>query len=111
MREVIKQVVDDAEFLEVQENWARNMVDRLRPHGRDQHRHRRERAVGFAGTLDNNSSIKAARFVRFCDSFNIPIVTLVDVPGYLPSAEQESTAWSATRPSCCTPIARPRRPK
>ena len=89
MREVIKKIVDNAEFLEVQEHWARNMVIGFA--------HLDGISIGivanepsvYAGTLDNNSSIKAARFVRFCDCYNIPIVTFVDVPGYLPSAEQE----------------------
>ena len=89
MKEVIKHVVDNSEFLEVHEHWARNIV------------------VGFArldgypvgvignqpkvlaGTLDIASSTKGARFVRFCDAFNIPLLTFVDVPGFLPGTKQE----------------------
>lgn len=89
VKDVIYGIVDDKEFLEVQSNWAQNIV------------------VGFsrfngmvagivanqpkyiAGVLDINASRKAARFVRFCDAFNIPIVTLVDVPGFLPGTTQE----------------------
>jgi acetyl-CoA carboxylase carboxyltransferase component len=89
MREVIWRVVDGGEFLEVQSEWAENIVVGFaRLAGR---------SVGIvgnnpralAGVLDINASIKAARFVRFCDSFNIPLVTFVDVPGFLPGKAQE----------------------
>jgi acetyl-CoA/propionyl-CoA carboxylase len=89
MKEIIKSVVDSAEFLEVHELFAENIiVGFARMAGR---------AVGIvanqplylAGALDINSSNKAARFIRFCDAFNIPIVTLVDTPGYLPGTDQE----------------------
>jgi len=89
VKEVIRSVVDNGEFLEVQPHFAPNIVigfARLNGH-----------SVGivanqplwFAGALDINSSCKAARFVRFCDAFNIPIITFVDVPGFLPGIEQE----------------------
>ncbi|MDE2181002.1 MAG: acyl-CoA carboxylase subunit beta [candidate division NC10 bacterium] len=89
IKELIRMVVDDGEFLEVQEHFARNMVVGFgRLDGQ---------SVGFianqpavlAGCLDIGSSVKAARFIRFCDAFNIPIVTLEDVPGYLPGTAQE----------------------
>jgi acetyl-CoA carboxylase carboxyltransferase component len=89
MREVIQKVVDDGEFYEVQPLYAMSiLVGFARLDGR---------AVGvvanqpkvLAGTLDIDSSEKAARFVRFCDAFNIPLVTLVDVPGFLPGTAQE----------------------
>jgi len=89
VREVIHHVVDNGEFLEVQPLWAPNIVIGFaRLNGR---------TVGivanqplyYAGALDINSSIKAGRFVRFCDAFNIPIVTFVDVPGFLPGIDQE----------------------
>jgi len=89
VREVIHHVVDNGEFLEVQPLWAPNIVIGFaRLNGR---------TVGivanqplyYAGPLDINSSIKAGRFVRFCDAFNIPIVTFVDVPGFLPGIDQE----------------------
>ena len=89
MRDVIMRVVDGGSWFEVHEHWAQNIVvgfARLEgyPVG----------VVGnqpkvLAGTLDINSSIKAARFVRFCDAFNIPLLTFVDVPGFLPGIEQE----------------------
>src|SRR3989442_12540459 len=89
MHEVITRVVDDGEFLEVHERWAENIVcgfARLGGH-----------AVGvvgnqprsLAGVLDIDASDKAARFVRTCDAFNIPLVTFVDVPGFLPGTTQE----------------------
>ena len=89
MRELIGCAVDDGQFLEVHKSYAENMVvgfARLmgRPVG----------VVGnqplvLAGCLDINASVKAARFVRFCDCFNIPLITLVDVPGFLPGLHQE----------------------
>jgi acetyl-CoA carboxylase carboxyltransferase component len=86
---VIDAVMDDGIFFEVQPFWARNIVigfARLDGHPvgvvANQPAH-------LAGTLDINSSVKAARFVRFCDAFNIPLVTFVDVPGFLPGTQQE----------------------
>src|SRR5467141_2476699 len=89
MRDVISRVVDRDSWFEVHEHWARNIVvglARLEGHPIG--------VVGnqpnvLAGTLDINSSIKAARFVRFCDCFNVPLLTFVDVPGFLPGIEQE----------------------
>jgi len=87
--DVISMVVDDGDFYQIHEHYARNIVCGL---GRlDGY------AVGIvgnqpavlAGTLDIDASVKAARFVRFCDAFNIPMVTFVDVPGFLPGVEQE----------------------
>ena len=89
MRSVIDRIVDDEEFMEVHQNFAPNiLVGFGRLNGR---------AVGIvgnqpaylAGVLDINASTKAARFVRFCDCFNIPLITLVDVPGFMPGVEQE----------------------
>lgn len=89
MKHVIEAVADDEEFFEVHDQWAQNIVvgfARLDGH-----------TVGIvanqpavlAGTLDITASEKAARFVRFCDAFNIPLVTFVDVPGFLPGVDQE----------------------
>ncbi len=89
IKELIHKVVDEGDFFEVQETFARNIVIGFaRMEGR---------TVGFvanqpmvlAGVLDSDASRKAARFVRFCDCFNIPIVTFVDVPGFLPGTDQE----------------------
>ena len=89
MHKVIETVLDEGEFLETQELFARNIITgfgRLdgRPVGivANQPMH-------FAGTLDIDASEKAARFIRFCDAFNIPVITFVDVPGFLPGTSQE----------------------
>ena len=89
IKDIIESVCDNNYFFEVQEHYAQNIVIGYGRLG--------GRSVGFvanqpasyAGVLDINSSIKAARFVRFCDAFNIPLITLVDVPGFLPGTAQE----------------------
>lgn len=89
IREVIEGIVDENSFLEVHKNYAENIVVGFA--------HVAGRSIGIvanqpavlAGVLDIESSKKGARFVRFCDSFNIPILTLVDVPGFLPGTDQE----------------------
>lgn len=89
MYQVIGSIVDDGRFLEVHKSWAKNIVTGFA--------HMNGRSVGIvanqpkilAGVLDINASRKAARFVRFCDAFNIPLVTLVDVPGFLCGTQQE----------------------
>ncbi len=89
MRDIILRVADHGQFLEVHEHWARNIVVGFaRLNGRSVGVVGNQPKV-LAGTLDIDSSIKAARFVRFCDCFNIPLVTFVDVPGFLPGASQE----------------------
>jgi propionyl-CoA carboxylase beta chain len=89
MKDIIRTVLDDKRFLEVHRHYARNMVVGFgRMDGK---------AVGIianqpkvlAGCLDNDASVKCARFVRCCDAFNIPLLTFVDVPGYLPGVQQE----------------------
>jgi len=87
--EVIESIVDDGEFYEVHAHWAGNIVIGLaRLDGYAVGVVANQPAV-LAGTLDIEASTKAARFVRFCDAFNIPLVTLVDVPGFLPGVDQE----------------------
>jgi propionyl-CoA carboxylase beta chain len=89
IKDIIHRVVDSGEFFEVQEHWAKNMVIGLaRMDGRSVGIVANQPAF-LAGCLDINSSVKAARFVRFCDAFNIPILTFEDVPGFLPGTEQE----------------------
>ncbi|HPT13226.1 MAG TPA: acyl-CoA carboxylase subunit beta [Bacteroidales bacterium] len=89
VKEIICAIADDSDFFEVHSRWAENIVvgfGRMSGH-----------TVGFvanqplvlAGVLDVDSSDKAARFIRYCDAFNIPLVTLVDLPGYLPGVDQE----------------------
>ncbi len=89
MVEVIETVLDGDEFFEVHEHWARNIVTGFgRLNGHSVGIVANQPAV-LAGTLDINASEKAARFVRFCDAFNIPLITFVDVPGFLPGVDQE----------------------
>jgi acetyl-CoA carboxylase carboxyltransferase component len=89
MRDIVRRVVDEGDYLEVQQHWAQNLTmgfARLNGH-----------AVGIvgqnpaylAGVLDIDAATKGGRFVRFCDAFNLPIITFVDVPGYLPGVAQE----------------------
>jgi acetyl-CoA carboxylase carboxyltransferase component len=89
MLEVITRVVDNGEFLDIQRDFAPNIIvgyGRLsgRPIGIVA-----QQPAYLAGVIDIHASVKAARFVRFCDAFNIPIVTFVDVPGYMPGKDQE----------------------
>ncbi|WP_308646524.1 acyl-CoA carboxylase subunit beta [Nocardia cyriacigeorgica] len=92
MRRVVAEIVDDGQYLEVHESWARNIICALaRLDGTVVGIVGNQPAV-LAGVLDIDASEKAARFVRMCDSFNIPLVTLVDVPGFLPGVEQEHDA-------------------
>jgi propionyl-CoA carboxylase beta chain len=89
MKDVIHAVVDDGYFFEVQEHYAKNMVVGFaRLDGRSVGIVANNPAM-LAGTLDINASIKGARFVRFCDCFNIPLITFEDVPGFLPGTAQE----------------------
>jgi propionyl-CoA carboxylase beta chain len=89
IKEVIHAVVDDGYFFEVQEHFAKNMVVGFtRLNGRSAGIIANQPAF-LAGTLDINASIKGARFVRFCDCFNIPLVIFEDVPGFLPGTNQE----------------------
>ena len=89
IKEIISKIVDDGVFFEIHELFAENIVVGFARLG--------GRSVGLianqplflAGALDIHSSVKAARFIRFCDSFNIPLITLVDTPGYLPGTDQE----------------------
>lgn len=89
VKNIITSLVDGGDFLEIGENYAKNIIIGLARISGE--------VVGFvanqpkflAGSIDINASRKAARFIRFCDSFNIPIITLVDVPGFLPGRDQE----------------------
>ena len=89
MHDVLRRVVDDGAFLEIQPAWAQNIIVGFARLG--------GRSVGIvaqqpsvlAGALDIDASVKAARFVRTCDAFNVPLVTFVDVPGFLPGVDQE----------------------
>lgn len=89
VRNIIKSIVDDSRFLEVQELFAPNIVIGFARMEGDTVGFVANQPGAMAGVLDCNSSDKAARFIRFCDAFNIPLVTLVDLPGYLPGVDQE----------------------
>jgi propionyl-CoA carboxylase beta chain len=89
MKDIIEHIVDNACFFEVHEHFARNIVVGFaRMNGRPVGIVANQPAF-LAGVLDNDASIKAARFVRFCDCFNLSLITLEDVPGFLPGVNQE----------------------
>ena len=89
MKDVIYSIVDDAEFLEVHRHYAKNILVGFSRMGGQSVGVVANQPNFLAGVLDIESSRKAARFIRFCDCFNIPILTLVDVPGFLPGSGQE----------------------
>ncbi|HSR32959.1 MAG TPA: carboxyl transferase domain-containing protein, partial [Anaerolineae bacterium] len=89
MKDVIRRVVDDGDFFEVQEHWASNIIIGFARQGGFSVGIVAQQPMVLAGVLDIDSSTKAARFVRFCDCFNIPIITFEDVPGFLPGVNQE----------------------
>ncbi len=89
MREIITRVVDDGHWLEIQPEWAQNMLIGFARLGGYSVGIVANQPAYLAGCLDIDASVKAARFVRFCDCFNIPLITFVDVPGFLPGTSQE----------------------
>jgi acetyl-CoA carboxylase carboxyltransferase component len=89
MRQVIAELVDEADFLELHETWAPNVICALARVDGGVVGVVGNQPMALAGVLDSLAAQKAARFVRFCDAFSIPLVTLVDVPGFLPGTEQE----------------------
>ncbi len=89
IKDIIHRVVDDGEFFEIHEHWAKNIVVGLGRMGGQSVGIVANQPAFLAGCLDINSSDKGARFVRFCDAFNIPILTFEDVPGFLPGTDQE----------------------
>lgn len=108
MKELIEKIVDDGEFFELQPDYAKNIVIGFaRIEGRSIGVVANQPLV-LAGCLDIKASIKAARFVRFCDAFNIPVVTLVDVPGFMPERSRNTAASLSMAQNCSmrTQIAR-----
>ncbi len=89
VRDIIKCLVDDSDFLEIHELWAANIVVGFGRMGGNTVGFVANQPMVLAGVLDCDSADKAARFIRYCDSFNIPIITLEDMPGYLPGVDQE----------------------
>jgi propionyl-CoA carboxylase beta chain len=89
MKEIIRRVVDDGEFLEVHQHYAQNLIVGFARLGGQSVGVVAQQPAVLAGVLDINASVKGARFVRFCDCFNIPLVVFEDVPGFLPGVAQE----------------------
>lgn len=89
IRDIIKSICDDSDFFEIQERWASNIVIGFARLNGETVGIVGNQPLVLAGVLDVDSSDKAARFIRYCDAFNIPLVTLVDLPGYLPGVDQE----------------------
>ena len=89
MRDIIRTITDGSEFLEVMELFAPNIIIGFGRMDGETIGFVANQPMVLAGVLDCDSSDKAARFIRYCDAFNIPIVTLEDMPGYLPGADQE----------------------
>jgi len=89
MGEIIRRVIDDGHFFELQKDYAQNMLIGFARLGGYSVGIVANQPSFLAGSIDIDSSVKAARFVRFCDAFNIPLVTFVDVPGFLPGTQQE----------------------
>lgn len=89
IRTIVETIADDGAFVEVHQDWARNMVVGYMRIAGESVGVVANQPLVLAGCLDIDASIKAARFVRMCDAYNIPLVTLVDVPGFLPGTEQE----------------------
>lgn len=89
MKILITSILDGAEFMEIQADFARNIIVGFGRLGGQTIGLIANQPAVLAGVLDSNASVKAARFVRFCDAFNIPLISLVDVPGFMPGPEQE----------------------
>jgi propionyl-CoA carboxylase beta chain len=89
MKELIVKVVDDSDFFELQPDYAKNIIIGFGRIDGSPVGIVANQPLVLAGCLDIKSAIKAARFVRFCDAFNIPVVTFVDVPGFMPGTAQE----------------------
>ncbi|MBR9975899.1 MAG: acyl-CoA carboxylase subunit beta [Bacteroidetes bacterium] len=89
VRDLIRSLCDDSDFFEIQEHWAANIVIGFARLNGETVGIVGNQPLVLAGVLDVDSSDKAARFIRFCDAFNIPLITLVDLPGYLPGVDQE----------------------
>ena len=89
MKELVKSVVDESDFMEVQPNFAKNIIIGFATLEGHTVGIVANQPLELAGCLDIDSSMKAARFIRFCDAFNIPLISFVDVPGFLPGVSQE----------------------
>ena len=104
MYKVIGAVTDNGEFFEVQPKFAKNIITGFARFNGQSVGIVANQPSAYAGVLDVNASRKAARFVRFCDAFNIPIVSLVDVPGFLPCTQVRSTMLSSFMVHSCSTL-------
>jgi acetyl-CoA carboxylase carboxyltransferase component len=89
VKDVIRAIVDKSDFFEIMEHYAKNIVIGFGRMGGRTTGFVANQPLEMAGVLDVDSSDKAARFIRYCDAFNIPLITLVDLPGYMPGVDQE----------------------
>jgi len=89
MKKVILKITDNGDFMEVHENFAKNLIVGFARMGGHSVGIVAQQPLVYAGVIDSDAADKGARFVRFCDCFNIPLVTFVDVPGYMPGSDQE----------------------
>ncbi len=89
MKNVITSILDNGDFMEVQESWAMNVIIGFGRMGGQSVGIVAQQPMVMAGVLDIDAADKAARFIRTCDAFNVPVVTLIDVPGYMPGTDQE----------------------
>ena len=101
MREVVDGIMDSNSFMEIHSDFAENIVVGFARLAGQSVGIVANQPVSLAGVLDVNSSRKAARFVRFCDCFNIPLLVLVDVPGFLPGTDQNGMGSLSMVPNCC----------
>ena len=108
MLELIHAIADEGEFLEVHRHFARNIIVGFAQLDGKSVGIVANQPSHLAGVLDIDASVKGARFVRFCDAFNIPLVTFEDVPGSCPVPRRSSAASSSTARSCCTRLRRRR---
>jgi acetyl-CoA carboxylase carboxyltransferase component len=107
MHDVIGHVVDDGDFLEVHADYAQNILVGFARLGGRRSASSPTSPPSSPAASTSTASLKGARFVRFCDAFNIPLVTFEDVPGFLPGTDQEFGGIIRTARSCSTPTARP----
>ena len=89
MLEIINEIIDNNDFFQIHELFAKNIIVGFSRFNGNSVGIVAQQPSHLAGILDIDASVKAARFVRFCDSFNIPILTLIDVPGFMPGTSQE----------------------
>ncbi len=111
MYDIIQRIVDEGGFFEIKPDYAKQIITGFARFGGYPVGILASQPMVLAGSIDINASDKATRFIRFCDAFHIPLVNLVDVPGYLPGVEQEHGGSFATGPRCSLPTGKRPRPR